>query len=201
MRLYLKSFCMAKQIGPLFITGTIDNITFYQLEGIYYARKKSSLSGRRVKTHSHFKRTMENAFRLADASKIASAVYRLIPKSERQHKMYRVLTGAAMDLLKQGSTKEEALEFLCKESKELKEKKEINEGNKLKEKRETKESKEQKQKKEIIECRERKKEKRFVVRRFVAGENMEVEVINPVYKKQVEELVHKEFVVPWFSKN
>lgn len=40
---------MAKQIGPVFITGTIGDICFYKMDGQYYARMKSSLSSKRVK--------------------------------------------------------------------------------------------------------------------------------------------------------
>lgn len=40
---------MARQIGDIIITGTIDDITFYEMDGKGYARHKSSLTGKRVK--------------------------------------------------------------------------------------------------------------------------------------------------------
>jgi len=45
---------VAKQIGATKITGTIQNICFYKMEGQYYARQKSSLTGKRVKKDPAF---------------------------------------------------------------------------------------------------------------------------------------------------
>jgi len=42
------------------------------------------------------------AFRLADASRLASAVYALLPAYRRKFPLYRKLTGQAMRLLKSG---------------------------------------------------------------------------------------------------
>jgi hypothetical protein len=56
---------MAKQIGEFKITGTYDDVTYYEMEGQYYARKKSSLKGARVKKDPRFKRTIQCAQRLA----------------------------------------------------------------------------------------------------------------------------------------
>jgi hypothetical protein len=104
---------MAKQVGPVFLTGTVGNITYYKMDGQYYARSKSSLSRKRVKRSRSFKRTMEYADWLAQASKIAAAIYRLFPRKTRQHADYRTITGQAMQLLKSGVEKavvEEQLE-------------------------------------------------------------------------------------------
>ena len=41
---------MAKQVGPLFITGTIDGIIFYKLGDHYYMRSKGSYkSGKQMR--------------------------------------------------------------------------------------------------------------------------------------------------------
>lgn len=93
---------MAKQCGPLPFSGTIGNVCFYKMGDQYYARLKSSLSGKRVKKDPAFRRTMEHANILAEASRIASGIYRLIPKEEKQHALYRELTGAAIRMLKEG---------------------------------------------------------------------------------------------------
>jgi hypothetical protein len=71
---------MAKQVGDIIIIGTIDDITFYVMEGKGYARKKSRLTGKRVKKDPKFKRTMQSAHRLGRASQLASKVYRSLPK-------------------------------------------------------------------------------------------------------------------------
>lgn len=106
---------MAKQVGPVFLTGTVGNVTYYKMDGQYYARSKSSLSRKRVKRSRSFKRTMQYADWLAQASKIAAAIYRLFSRKTRQHDDYRTITGQAMQLLKSGVEKEIIQELLEKE--------------------------------------------------------------------------------------
>ncbi len=98
---------MARQVGEIKITGTIGNICFYEMEGKFYARLKSSLTGKRVKKDPRFRLTMVYADLLAQASKLASCCYRSLPKEERVHAMYRALTGMAMQMLKAGMAAEE----------------------------------------------------------------------------------------------
>jgi len=102
---------MAKQTGPVKITGTIGNICFYEMDGEYYARLKSSLTGKRVKKDPRFRRTMEFASFLGLASKIASEIYSTLP---RQRGLYRKIVGMAMQLLKLGVEREETM-FQLKE--------------------------------------------------------------------------------------
>ena len=90
---------MAKQTEN-FITGTIGDLTYYLMDGIYYARLKSSLSGKRVRTDPKFKRTMENAGRLARASRLAAHVYMQTLPAERKFVIYRLLTGMAIRALR-----------------------------------------------------------------------------------------------------
>lgn len=97
---------MAKQIGDTFITGTIDDLCFYKMDGRYYVRMKSLLTGKRVKKSAAFARTMESARQLATASVIASAVYRKIEKNKRKVSWFRKMTGIAKLLLKNGENKE-----------------------------------------------------------------------------------------------
>lgn len=106
---------MAEQTGTIKITGTIGEVCFYKLHGKHYARSKSSLTGKRVKTSDAFKNTMQYAALLAEASTIGSAVYRLLPKQKRERKVYQQLTGIAMQLLKKGTTKEDIIVLLKKE--------------------------------------------------------------------------------------
>ncbi|WP_343306900.1 hypothetical protein AAHN97_07270 [Chitinophaga niabensis] len=98
---------MAKQTGPIKIRGTIDNICFYKTKDGYYARLKSSLTGKRVKKDPRFKRTMAYAGMLVIASRLASRCYRSLPEENRVHEMYRALTGMAMQMLKVGMEAEE----------------------------------------------------------------------------------------------
>ena len=103
---------VAKQAGILKITGTINNICFYKLEREFYARTKSSLSGKRVKRDPAFKETMKYAGLLSQASVIASAVYHLLPKERKGRKIYQQLTGKAIRLLKKDINKKEILKKL-----------------------------------------------------------------------------------------
>jgi hypothetical protein len=82
------------------------------MEGKYYVRKKSSLTGKRVKKDKKFRLTMIYAGILAQASRIASSVYRQIPKEEREHPYFRTLTGMAQKLLRKGISAEEVYQQL-----------------------------------------------------------------------------------------
>ena len=101
---------MPKQTGPNPFTGRRGNLQGYRMAGTYYVRIVSSLTAKRVLKDPAFKRTMQYAGLLGKASKIASAIYHLLP--EREHGFYRKLTGMAMQLLKQGKTAEEAFKQL-----------------------------------------------------------------------------------------
>jgi len=98
---------MAKQIGPTKITGTIHNICFYKMEGQYYARQKSSLTGKRVKKDPAFAGTIRSAHLLGKSSKLASLIKRTFPKEEQSMELFRMLTGKVMRLMKEGIGEEE----------------------------------------------------------------------------------------------
>ena len=103
---------MVRQTGPIKIVGTIDNINFYQREGEFYLRMKSSLDAKRVKSDPAFKKTMENASLLGKASKIASLVYSSIPQEQRYNELYKKMVGQAMRLIKSGASKKKAIEMM-----------------------------------------------------------------------------------------
>ncbi len=93
---------MARQAGPIFFTGTLDDITFYKMEGLYYARKKSSLDKKRFRTDPRFKRSRASADRFGEASRLASEVYQLLPKEARGKGVIGKLTAQVGQLLKEG---------------------------------------------------------------------------------------------------
>ncbi len=93
---------MAKQSGPVYITGTYNGICFYKMNGAYYARQKSSLSGKRVKKDKAFTLTMVYAGIFGQASEIAGEVYRSLDGKQRKHALYRAMTSRANKLLKEG---------------------------------------------------------------------------------------------------
>jgi hypothetical protein len=98
---------MAKQAGDIIIVGTIDDITFYQMDGQGYARRKSSLKGTRVKKDPRFKRTMKSADRMARSSQLASQVYRSIPREEQVYALFTELKSVAIYAFKEERSEEE----------------------------------------------------------------------------------------------
>jgi hypothetical protein len=108
---------MAEQVGTIRITGTVDGACFYKMGGKYFARQKSTLSGRRVKQDPAFMKTMWYARLLARASVIASGVYRQLPEGKKERRLYRHLTGEAMKLLKSGKSRAEVILLLKREMK------------------------------------------------------------------------------------
>jgi hypothetical protein len=104
---------MAKQIAGLcFLEGTFDDITFYKMDGQYYARVKSSLSSERVKKSAEFRKTMAHAELLVRASKIGSQIYKSLPPGWRQFWMYRSFTGEAFTLLEKNAYNDEEVKQL-----------------------------------------------------------------------------------------
>jgi hypothetical protein len=92
---------MAKQSGPIKVTGTVQGLTFYKLEGNYYVRQKSSLTRKRVKTDPAFANTRKENDLMALASSTASRVYQQLKPNSKVHQ-YRKLTAEAKRLYRQG---------------------------------------------------------------------------------------------------
>lgn len=95
-----------KVIHPLSYNGTLGKMTFYTMYGQLYARTKSSLIAKRVRSDKEFKKTMEFAGMMAKAPGIGSKVYKALPVNWRQSWMYRSFTGEAMQMLMQGINEE-----------------------------------------------------------------------------------------------
>ncbi len=108
---------MAKQVGPIYLERTIDNLIFYKMDGEYYVRMVPSFPD--IKRSPRFRGTMRSARRMGRASKIGAALYAALPEGLKQFDKYRALTGEAFHLLKQGRTDEEALEILWLRQKDL----------------------------------------------------------------------------------
>ena len=104
-------------VTSLPISGSIGQITFYMLGGKNYARRKSCLDKKRIMTDPSFSRFMKSARELAEASRIASAVYlkyrQIMGKNDVD--FYRRLTGVAKIWLCQGIDKEVVRQWLIKD--------------------------------------------------------------------------------------
>ncbi|HYH13667.1 MAG TPA: hypothetical protein VD794_00510, partial [Flavisolibacter sp.] len=105
---------MAKQVGPLFITGTIDGVIFYKLGEKYYIRSKGAYkSGKQMRKDPYYRRTIEKADQFGAASKLVRWVYyRHLPRAARKHGLFGKLTGMANRLLQAGKGTDEVREAL-----------------------------------------------------------------------------------------
>ncbi|RPD42557.1 hypothetical protein EG028_05120 [Chitinophaga barathri] len=93
-------------MGVIPIVGTIGNITFYEMNGQYYARGKSSLSGKRVKTDWRFERTRMYSRRMGLASAAAGRIYRTLRVKEQDVTFFRKMVSTGLRLLKTGCAEE-----------------------------------------------------------------------------------------------
>jgi hypothetical protein len=97
---------MAKQLSG-FIEGTIDDICFYRCEGNFYARMKSSLTGKRFWRDEAFSGSRKSCGRFGEGNRIASKVYRIISREKRVYALFCFLKKRAILMLKVGSSVEE----------------------------------------------------------------------------------------------
>ncbi|ANE51463.1 hypothetical protein [Flavisolibacter tropicus] len=110
---------MARQAGPLFFTGTIDDITFYKMEGQYLARKKSSLNCKRFRTDPRFARSRKSAEKFGEASKLASEIYHQLPKEAKGKGVIGKLTREVGCLMREGKSIDEIKQALITYGQEL----------------------------------------------------------------------------------
>jgi hypothetical protein len=103
---------MARFIAPYTIERTTGNLTFYCWEGENFARKKSSLTRKKVLQSPRFASTRYYAGLMARASAIGSFVYDGLPAYWRQGWMFRSFTGEALTLLKEGKTEADIQQLL-----------------------------------------------------------------------------------------
>ena len=105
---------MAKQVGPLFFTGTIDGLIFYKLGDNYYIRSKGSYkSGRQMRKDPRYARTLQQADRFGEAVNLLKVLYyRHLPRSVRKHGLFGQLTGLVNCWLYAGKSTEEVRELL-----------------------------------------------------------------------------------------
>ena len=75
---------MAKASSNLQLQGTIQGITFYQRNGKWFARAKSSLTGKKVKKSPKFKLSMQNMHEFGATSVITKQVWDCFPKNWKQ---------------------------------------------------------------------------------------------------------------------
>lgn len=82
-------------------------MTGYVMNGKGYLRSKSSLTGKRVKNSPEFKKTMELARKLGEASTLASELYKTVPAGNKSIRLFRLITGLVITGFKKGNTEAE----------------------------------------------------------------------------------------------
>jgi len=99
---------MAKQSGDIKLRGTFDDLCFYQMDGVYYVRRKSCLTGKRFQKDNAFAASRKSATRFAEGNRLASKIYRLVDKENRRYRLFCFLKRKCILLLKEGKTLTEA---------------------------------------------------------------------------------------------
>lgn len=97
------------------LKGTIQEYTFYQMDGKDLVRKKTSLDKKRVKTDPAFANSRKSSNVFGKAAAIAREVYQALPKEKRKHGLIGKLTGMANRLLHEGKSEHEVKASLKKE--------------------------------------------------------------------------------------
>jgi hypothetical protein len=82
------------------------------MEGKYYVRMKSSLTGKKFWKNKTFERSRESCKRLSEGNRLASKLYRMIEKEKRQYKLFCFLKKRSIMLLKEGKSFVETEEAL-----------------------------------------------------------------------------------------
>src|ERR1044071_1020046 len=105
---------MPKKASGITATGTIGNVTFYQMDGKQYSRAKSSLTGKRVLTDPKFELTRKHAGQFGRGSALASQIYELMPQTAKGRPIFRAIAGEAASLLYTGKEEQEVKDILLK---------------------------------------------------------------------------------------
>lgn len=101
---------MAKQMGVLKLTGMFDNLVFYKAFGKLLVKRKEGFDVNKEKKDPELyklKLRSENNFKRA--TKLASTVYRTLPKERKEHGLFGELTKAAVKVLHEGGNEEEVM--------------------------------------------------------------------------------------------
>ena len=93
-------------------TATIGDLCFYQRNGKTYMREAKALDRELVLTDQRFEKTRQHASKMGQASKIASAIYKDLPKELKARWVFRSITGHVASMLYKGEAPEYVKEIL-----------------------------------------------------------------------------------------
>ena len=100
---------MVRVIDDKWLVGTVDDICFYCMDGQYYARKKSSLTGKKFWRRKCFQGSRRSCHRFGEGNALAAMVYKQFKK---QKELWFALKKQAIVLLKEGKNEQEVLQRL-----------------------------------------------------------------------------------------
>jgi hypothetical protein len=100
---------VAKLISDIKFEGTVDGLCFYKMEGQYYVRKQSSLTGKKFWRAACFEGSRRSCQRLSRGSQLAAMVYSTFRKQEG---MYAALKSKAIALLKKNTSEQKVIRKL-----------------------------------------------------------------------------------------
>jgi hypothetical protein len=108
---------MAKLVAGPKLSGSLDDITFYMLEGECVAKKKSSFNKRNYKKKDRYRGFKRSGQTMGSASRMLSQeVYRLLPREQRSKKLWNELCSRANRLLyREHKTLEEVEQIIKRE--------------------------------------------------------------------------------------
>lgn len=97
---------MAKQKGTIKLNGTMDDLTFYKMNGEFYVRRKSSLNKKRVKKDNAFKNSREASNEFGASAKLAGIFRKEIMPfllKDKQPYLNGKLTAVFQKMIQRGS--------------------------------------------------------------------------------------------------
>jgi hypothetical protein len=103
---------MAKPKKTIRISATIGDLCFYQRNGKTFLREARALDRKLVLNDERFEKTMQFANKMGLASKIASEIYKDLPRELKARWIFRSITGHAASLLYKDMHPEEVKERL-----------------------------------------------------------------------------------------
>lgn len=90
-------------------------MTGYIMNGKGYIRSKSSLTAKRVKTSPEFKKTMQLARKLGEASSLAAELYKTVPQDFKSIQLFRRITGLVITGFRKGNSEKEVKQEVLQE--------------------------------------------------------------------------------------
>ena len=103
---------MAYQDGIIRFKGTDISISYYKMKGEYHVRQKSMVDAKMFWKDPRFANSRNSCKRFGEGNKLASAVYRSLPKQKQQYQLFCYLKSLAITFIRKGIATEEIIQLL-----------------------------------------------------------------------------------------